>query len=116
MAFHTLSTAVLVNVSQAQSPKSDSDLLAFQLILEYLVAEFFFYGATELTHGGPSPIGGKLAILDPFTKHVILQFALQKLSWTFEVVLSLYNYNFVYGKKKEKKILHLLAFIFEMNN
>ncbi|RDX76363.1 hypothetical protein CR513_43649, partial [Mucuna pruriens] len=77
-----------VNISQAQVPTSDADLLEFQLNLEYLVAEFFFYGATgrgldavapELAQGGPPPIGGKFAILDPYVRDVIFQFALQKL-------------------------------------
>ncbi|TKY54276.1 Desiccation-related protein PCC13-62 [Spatholobus suberectus] len=100
MTLHTLSTAVLltslvlplfilssVNVSQAQAPTSDVDRLEFQLNLEYVVAEYFLYGTTgrgldaaapELAQGGPPPIGGKLANLDPFTKDVFFQFALQK--------------------------------------
>lgn len=69
------------------NPKSDVDLLEFPLNLEYLEAEFFFFGATghgldcvapELAQGGPSPIGGKLANLDTITRDVILQFALQE--------------------------------------
>nr|AFD10411.1 desiccation-related protein [Mucuna sempervirens] len=97
---HTLSSAVLLtslfilrsyslelSVSQAQAPTSDADLLEFQLNLEYLAAEFFFYGASGrgldgvapgLTQGGPPPVGGRFAILDPYIRDVIFQFALQK--------------------------------------
>ncbi|RDY07864.1 hypothetical protein CR513_07967, partial [Mucuna pruriens] len=98
---YTLPSAVLVtslfilrsyslelNVSQAQAPTPDHDLVEFLQNFEYLGADqFFLHGATgrgldaiapELNQGGPPPLGGKLAALDPFTKDVILQFAWQK--------------------------------------
>ncbi|KAE9601518.1 hypothetical protein Lal_00040575 [Lupinus albus] len=76
------------NLIECAKPKSDVDLIEFFLNLEYLEAEFFLFGATghgldsfapELAQGGPSPIGAKMANLDPLTKNVIYQFALQKI-------------------------------------
>ncbi|MED6211507.1 hypothetical protein PIB30_074389 [Stylosanthes scabra] len=69
------------------SPKSDIELLEFSLNLEYLEAEFFLHGATgrgiddvdpELAQGGPLPIGGNKAVLDAFTRDIILQFGYQE--------------------------------------
>ncbi|GAB2217851.1 hypothetical protein Droror1_Dr00001063 [Drosera rotundifolia] len=69
-------------------PASDKDLLEFPLNLEFLEAEFFLFGslgcgldkvAPNLTMGGPSPFGGSIARLDPFTKDIIYQFALQEI-------------------------------------
>ncbi|CAK7326299.1 unnamed protein product [Dovyalis caffra] len=68
-------------------PQSDIDLLEFPLNLEYLEAEFFLYGssgqgldkfAPNLTMGGPTPLGARVANLDPFTRDVIKQFAWQE--------------------------------------
>ncbi|KAJ3685320.1 hypothetical protein LUZ61_014484 [Rhynchospora tenuis] len=68
-------------------PPSDIDLLEFPLNLEYLEAEFFLWGslgygldmvAPNLAAGGPTPIGGKKANLDPLTRDIILQFAYQE--------------------------------------
>ncbi|KAL1193092.1 Ferritin-like catalase Nec2 [Cardamine amara subsp. amara] len=65
----------------------DRKLLEFPLNLEYLEAEFFLFGAlgfgldkvaSNLTMGGPSPIGAQKANLDRLTKDVILQFAWQE--------------------------------------
>ena len=78
---------LLLPKSYCSVPKEDIDLLEFPLNLEYLEAEFFLYGslgvgldtvAPNLTKGGPTPIGGQLAILDSVTRDVILQFALQE--------------------------------------
>ncbi|KAJ4771020.1 Desiccation-related protein PCC13-62 [Rhynchospora pubera] len=77
---------VLVIPNPSLSP-SDIDLLEFPLNLEYLEAEFFLWGslgygldmvAPNLTAGGPPPIGGKKANLDPVTRDIILQFAYQE--------------------------------------
>ncbi|KAK7831449.1 desiccation-related protein pcc13-62 [Quercus suber] len=66
---------------------SDVDLLEFPLNLEFFEAEFFLYGslgygldkvAPNLTKGGPTPIGAKLANLDHFTRDIIEQFAFQE--------------------------------------
>ncbi|KAK7363444.1 hypothetical protein VNO77_05587 [Canavalia gladiata] len=77
-----------INASQGQAPKfSRNDLLEFSLNLEFLEAELFLNGATgkgldsvapSLAQGGPPPVGGKLAKLDPLAKDVIYQFALQE--------------------------------------
>ncbi|KAM7488026.1 hypothetical protein LguiB_025510 [Lonicera macranthoides] len=66
---------------------TDVDLIEFPLNLEYFEAEFFLWGslglgldaiAPNLTMGGPPPIGAKLALLDPFTRDIITQFAFQE--------------------------------------
>ncbi|KAA8534400.1 hypothetical protein F0562_031917 [Nyssa sinensis] len=68
-------------------PKSDVDLLEFPLNLEYLEAEFFLHAslghgldrfAPNLTMGGPPPVGATKAKLDPLTRDIIIQFALQE--------------------------------------
>ncbi|KAF3456394.1 hypothetical protein FNV43_RR01044 [Rhamnella rubrinervis] len=92
-SYFTTTTAIvtllvlLLPKSYCSVPKEDIDLLEFPLNLEYLEAEFFLYGslgvgldtvAPNLTKGGPTPIGGQLAVLDSVTRDVILQFALQE--------------------------------------
>ncbi|KAJ3684442.1 hypothetical protein LUZ61_013606 [Rhynchospora tenuis] len=86
--FTCLFLAVSTTKGQNSSlPQSDVNLLEFPLNLEYLEAEFFLYGslgygldqvASNLTGGGPPPIGGKIANLDPFTRDIVLQFAYQE--------------------------------------
>ncbi|KAF7806791.1 desiccation-related protein PCC13-62-like [Senna tora] len=79
--------SLVVSESEAIEESNDNDLLEFPLNLEYLEAEFFLYGSLgygldtiepELAQGGPTPVGAELARLDPFTKDLILQFALQE--------------------------------------
>ncbi|KAK7363443.1 hypothetical protein VNO77_05586 [Canavalia gladiata] len=74
-----------INVSRIPSPKSEADLLEFPQNLAYLVADFYLLGATGhtldafapgLAQGGPAPIGGKLANLDPLIRDVSFQFGL----------------------------------------
>ncbi|CAJ1940782.1 unnamed protein product [Sphenostylis stenocarpa] len=105
MALRTVSTAVFltsivlalymqrassseVNVSQTQPPISDQYLLEFVLNLEYLSAEFFSCGANgrgldatapQLTKGGPPPVGGRKANLNPFFQDIFSQFTLIKI-------------------------------------
>ncbi|KAL2338923.1 hypothetical protein Fmac_013369 [Flemingia macrophylla] len=76
-----------VNVAQSQAPNTDVDLLNLVQNMEFLTAEYLLYGVTglgldaiapELAQGGPPPVGGRLAFLDPFLKDVYFQFALQK--------------------------------------
>ncbi|KAJ3697192.1 hypothetical protein LUZ61_000897 [Rhynchospora tenuis] len=78
---------LLVRTKNPSLPQSDVDLLEFPLNLEFLEAEFFLWGslghgldkaAPNLTDGGPPPIGGKKANLDPLTHDIIMQFAFQE--------------------------------------
>ncbi|KAI9081103.1 hypothetical protein K1719_036862 [Acacia pycnantha] len=74
-------------IVSAATDFTDNDLIEFALNLEYLEAEFFLIGSSgygldvvspDLAQGGPSPIGGRLAQLDPLTKDIIFQFGLQE--------------------------------------
>ncbi|XP_061357021.1 ferritin-like catalase Nec2 [Gastrolobium bilobum] len=97
MALHTFSIAVLLTSLilftlksyslELNITDSDVDRIEFALNLEFLEAEFFLNGATgvgldanapELAQGGPPPIGAQMALLDPLTQGVILQFGLQE--------------------------------------
>ncbi|XP_078156124.1 desiccation-related protein PCC13-62-like [Carex rostrata] len=68
-------------------PQSDIDLMEFPLNLEFLEAEFFLWGsvgcgldkvAPSLAEGGPPPIGGRKANLDPLIRDIVMQFAYQE--------------------------------------
>ncbi|CAJ1940788.1 unnamed protein product [Sphenostylis stenocarpa] len=72
-----------INERQGSSPKSDADLVEYPLDLAFLVAEFCLMGATGrgldafapgLAQGGPPPVGGKMANLDPLTRNLSLQY------------------------------------------
>ncbi|XP_020230225.1 desiccation-related protein PCC13-62-like [Cajanus cajan] len=100
MALHTLFITVLLTslvlpflvtrsnsleTNGSASQTAESDLLEFALNLDFLEAEFFLVGAEgrgldayapELANGGPPPIGGRRANLDPDIKNVTFQFGL----------------------------------------
>ncbi|KAK7264749.1 hypothetical protein RJT34_32359 [Clitoria ternatea] len=70
------------NAGQTATPNSEIDLLQFPENLAYLNAEFFLMGASGrgldsfapgLAQGGPPPIGGQLANIDPSTKDASFQ-------------------------------------------
>ncbi|KAL2610092.1 hypothetical protein R1flu_028665 [Riccia fluitans] len=93
-------SAVLLLLLQVQTPAAevepprtpdstprDIDLTAFALNLEYLEAEFFLFAAygygldkqaPYLTGGGPPPIGGQKANLDPVVRDIVGQMGLQE--------------------------------------
>ncbi|XP_034228825.1 desiccation-related protein PCC13-62-like [Prunus dulcis] len=66
---------------------NDTDLIQFALNLEFLEAEFFLYGALgegldaispNLALGGPPPIGGHKANLNPLVAPIIQEFGYQE--------------------------------------
>nr|KJB41951.1 hypothetical protein B456_007G129300 [Gossypium raimondii] len=66
----------------------DRDLVQFALNLEFLEAEFFLHGALgmgldvlapSLAQGGPPPVGGRKANLDPIIRRIIEEFAYQEI-------------------------------------
>ncbi|OMO81898.1 hypothetical protein COLO4_23379 [Corchorus olitorius] len=66
---------------------TDKDLIELAQNLEFLEAEFFLFGSLgkgldsydpELAKGGPPPIGGQKANLDPCTRRIIEEFAYQE--------------------------------------
>ena len=68
-------------------PPNDADLIEVALNLEYLEAELFLHGAygvgldafaPSLVGDGPPPIGAQKANLDPFTRDITKQLALQE--------------------------------------
>lgn len=81
-------------------PQSDVDLLEFPLNLEYLEAEFFCWSAlgigldgidANLTGGGPPPVGGQTAALNPFVRDVAAQFCYQEVGHLRYVITSLFD-------------------------
>ncbi|XP_054820735.1 ferritin-like catalase Nec2 [Prosopis cineraria] len=82
------SSKIIVNA--AANANNDKDLIECALNLEYLGAEFFLFGSMgygldtvspNLAQGGPSPVGGQMARLDPLTKDIICQFGLQEVGY-----------------------------------
>ncbi|XP_060202016.1 ferritin-like catalase Nec2 [Lycium barbarum] len=68
--------------------KEDRDYVHFAQNLEYLEAEYFLWAsfghgldvmAPYLTKGGPPPVGGQKANLDPFTKSIIVEFGCEEM-------------------------------------
>ncbi|KAB1202942.1 Desiccation-related protein PCC13-62 [Morella rubra] len=66
---------------------TDRDRIQFALNLEFLEAEFFLYGALgrgldsiapSFAQGGPPPIGGQKANLDPLVGRIIEEFGYQE--------------------------------------
>ncbi|KAE8681617.1 Desiccation-related protein PCC13-62 [Hibiscus syriacus] len=67
---------------------TDTDLIQFALNLEFLEAEFFLFGALgrglddfapSLAQGGPPPVGGRIADLDPLIRRIIQEFGYQEI-------------------------------------
>ncbi|XVE77642.1 hypothetical protein DITRI_Ditri13aG0079100 [Diplodiscus trichospermus] len=67
---------------------TDQDRVQFALNLEFFEAEFFLYGALgkglddfepSLAQGGPPPVGGRIANLDPTTRRIIEEFGYQEI-------------------------------------
>ncbi|KAI4329759.1 hypothetical protein MLD38_028107 [Melastoma candidum] len=68
-------------------PGSDAELIHVAMNLEFLEAEFFLHGAfgegldsiaPYLAKGGPPPIGGQKAELDPLVRNIIAEFAYEE--------------------------------------
>ncbi|XP_039157067.1 desiccation-related protein PCC13-62-like [Eucalyptus grandis] len=68
-------------------PATDAELIHVAMNLEFLEAEFFLYGALGkgldsvapyLALGGPPPIGGKKANLDPLVQQIIEEFGYEE--------------------------------------
>ncbi|XP_048441826.1 desiccation-related protein PCC13-62-like [Pyrus x bretschneideri] len=84
VAFNFLSFHFMTASGQAAN---DSDFLEFMLNLEYLDGEFYSYGvfgndldsiSPNLSQGGPRPIGGQKANLEPLVTEIIKEFAYEQ--------------------------------------
>ncbi|XVE73294.1 hypothetical protein DITRI_Ditri11bG0106000 [Diplodiscus trichospermus] len=76
---------------------SDEDQIMFAQNLEFLEAEFFTHGALgkgldafapEFAKGGPPPIGGRKANLDPLTRRIMEEFGYQEIGHLRAIVTS----------------------------
>lgn len=104
----------------------DVDLVQFHLNLEFLEAEFYFYGTLgwgldhadpKLAQGGPPPVGGQYAYLDPILRDIFSQFAFQQAGHLRYSLISLNTYyvcfNFLnnYYSTIRKKLLNKITSI-----
>ncbi|KAA0068016.1 desiccation-related protein PCC13-62-like [Cucumis melo var. makuwa] len=89
MSIMWLSKVVLCNINDPCKSRSysDNDVLQFSRNIQFLNAEFFHCGATgesidaydpSLAAGGPPPLGCQRANLDPMSRRMVEEFALEE--------------------------------------